>query len=92
MLQTSSDILNIVLSVSIGVFAFFLCWAMWYLVMSLRKIFKITKDIEEGVVEVKEGFIEIKNKLSSGAVAVNLLKKAIEGMFLVKTVKKKSKK
>ena len=46
MFETSKDILNIVIAVSIFGIAFFLCWGMYYLNMSLRQIFKAVREMQ----------------------------------------------
>ena len=84
MFETSADILNITLSVSVAAVAFFICWGAFYLIMSVRKVFKVIEGVEDILREVKEGVIEIKEKLSSGAALVDLLGRGYKKVVEVK--------
>ncbi len=53
-LQTSHDILNIVLAVSAGAVAFFVCWLLLYMVLSFRKAYRMIDDIGKIIQTVKE--------------------------------------
>jgi len=98
--ETSKDVLNMVLAVSIGSIAFFVCWGSFYLVMSLRQLFKISKDIKETTQDVREAIFCLKSKIKSGAflasLATDAVKSALEKIkdkakAVKKTVKTKSK-
>lgn len=67
MFETSRDILNLVLAVSIGAVAFFICWFMFYMVMSFRNIYKVTKDIRETLNEAKETVRAFRDKVKEAA-------------------------
>ena len=67
MFQTSSDILNLVLSVCIIALTFFLCWGIYYFVVAVQKWYKITKQVEKGVEEVEEIIFTVKEKLHGSA-------------------------
>lgn len=82
MLETSRDILNLVLSLSVAIFVFFLCWALFYLIASARRTFRLIRRVEQGV-EKAEALIDlIKEKVSSSAsyliLLSNLVKKGME--------------
>jgi hypothetical protein len=63
MFETSSDILNLVLSVCIAALTFFLCWGIYYFVAAVSKWYKITKKVEI-IVDEAETIIEtVKEKL-----------------------------
>jgi hypothetical protein len=47
MFNTTLDILYFVLSVAIGFIAIFICWFLFYLVMAVRDIRKLTKGLQE---------------------------------------------
>ncbi|MCU0679761.1 MAG: hypothetical protein MUF50_00430 [Planctomycetes bacterium] len=66
MFETSRDILNIVLSVSVAVFTFFLCWSLYYVVASFREIFKATREVQESVKKIEDLIDTIKNKVTGG--------------------------
>ncbi|MDP3836722.1 MAG: hypothetical protein Q8Q67_01325 [bacterium] len=82
MFETSRDILNWVLAVSIGVLAFFLCWALYYFIASAQRIFKLVKQIERGVSKAEELIDFIQQKISGSAsymvVIGELIKRGME--------------
>jgi hypothetical protein len=67
MFSTSRDILNLVLAASVAGVAFFLCWLMYYLAMSLRNVYKVSKDIRETITEVKETVKAFRGKVKEAA-------------------------
>ncbi|MFA6106496.1 MAG: hypothetical protein WC745_02355 [Patescibacteria group bacterium] len=67
MFSTSRDILNLVLAASIGAVAFFLCWLMYYLAMSFRNVFKMSKDLRETVNEAKDTIRAFRGKVREAA-------------------------
>lgn len=82
MFATSTDILNLVLAVSIAVLTFFLCWAIYYFVASIQRINRIAKMIEGGVIKIEELAMMAKDKLRNSSayfmVLSEIAKKAIE--------------
>ena len=82
MFSTSIDILNLVLAICIAFLSFFLCWAIYYFVVSAQMIHRLIKRIESGVTKV-EGVIEIaQDKLRNSSAYFMILgeiaKKAME--------------
>ena len=67
MFETSSDILNLVLSVCIVALTFFLCWGIYYFVVAVQKWYKITRQVEKGVNDVEEIILTVKEKLHGSA-------------------------
>lgn len=67
MFETSSDILNLVLSVCIAALTFFLCWGIFYFVAAVSKWYKITKKVEIIVDEVENVVNTVKEKLHGSA-------------------------
>ena len=49
MFETSQDILNLVLSISIGLVAIFLCVLMFYFISILRRTNKVFKEVREKI-------------------------------------------
>ncbi len=47
MMETSGDILNISISLAVLVVAFFLSWLLFYLVVSFKRIYKITAQAQK---------------------------------------------
>jgi citrate synthase len=67
MFETSSDILNWVLAISILAVAFFICYGLYSVISTFRKGMKIIKKFENIVFKV-EGLLDlVKNKVASSA-------------------------
>ena len=67
MFETSSDVLNLVLSVCIIALTFFLCWGIYYFVVAVQKWYRITKKIESGVDDVEQIIFTVKEKMHGSA-------------------------
>jgi len=52
--QTSQDILNIVLAISAGAIAFFVCWLLLYMVLSFRKAYRMVDDVAKIIQTIKD--------------------------------------
>lgn len=82
MLETSKDILNISIAVAVVILVIFLCWAIYYLIINLKRINRVSKQIEKGVVKVEDlvDLLRHKIKQSSSYIFVlgRLAEKAIE--------------
>lgn len=95
MFNTSRDILNLVLSICVAAFTFFLCWALYYFVSSVHKIHKLIQRVESGVSKVEEIITIAKDKLKNSATYFMILgeiaKKAME-FVQEKRAEKKSRK
>ena len=63
MFSTSADVLNLVLSVSVLFLTIFVCWALYNIIVSVQRINKISKIVENGVVKVEEVVNIAKDKL-----------------------------
>lgn len=82
MLETSKDLLNLAVAVSISVLVFFLCWALFYVISSARRAFRLIKKVERGV-EKAESLIDlIRDKVSRSSsyliLISDLIKRGIE--------------
>lgn len=67
MFETSRDILNWVLAFSAGALALFLCWSLYYFIVSAQRIFRLIKHVEQGV-EKAESLIDlVKEKVNGSA-------------------------
>ena len=67
MWSTSNDILNLVLSLCVLALTFFLCWAIYYFVVSVHKIHKIVNRVEQGVTKAEEIMALAKDKLKNSS-------------------------
>lgn len=65
MFETSKDILNIVLAISIASISFFFCWGLYYLVMSGRQVFKLISSLKERLDKIDEAVTAFKHKVES---------------------------
>lgn len=54
MLETSKDLLNIVLAICIAVFTFFLCWGLYYMVMMMKKGNQALKEVSDLIAGIKQ--------------------------------------
>lgn len=96
MFSTSIDILNLVLAVCIVFLSFFVCWAIYYFVVSAQMIHHLVKRIELGVTKV-EGVIEtaqdkLRNSSAYFMILGEIAKKAMEFVQEKRAEKKTSKK
>ena len=82
MLSTSLDVLNLILALCIFALTFFLCWAIYYFIVSVQRINRITKRIEAGVAKAEEVVNIAKDKLKNSSAYFMILgeiaKKAME--------------
>ncbi len=67
MFSTSADILNLILSACLVVLTFFLCWAVYYFVVSLARIHRLLKAVEGGVAKAEEVIGLVKDKLKNSS-------------------------
>ncbi len=75
MFKTSGDILNISIAAAVVAVAIFLCWTMYYLITNLKRINKVSKQVEIGINKI-DGLIDlIKNKIKQSSSYVFLLGK-----------------
>ena len=85
MFDSSKDILNIVIAASVGIFAIFTCYAIFYFAQILRQGFKIVKDMRDRLHKVDSLIKTIKDKIEHSASHIILI---AEGMKkLVEVIK-----
>lgn len=63
MMQTSGDILNFSISLAVLAVAFFLCWFLFYLIVSLRRVYKITAQAKKITDKIENLVNLIKSKV-----------------------------
>ncbi len=91
MLSTSQDILNIVLAVSIFSIAFLISWALYYLVMIFRQLFRTVQKIKTKVDRADEVIQALKNKIDSSSSYLLLIGEGIKKLVEVMKNKNKNK-
>ncbi len=93
MFSTSSDILNLVLAICVILLTFFLCWAIFYLVVSLHRIHRLAKKAQAAVAKAEEVVEIAKSKLKKSGTYFMLLgeiaKKAMEFVEKKRAAKKR---
>ena len=96
MFSTSADVLNLVLSICLISLTFFLCWAIYYLIASARRLHRLIKTVEGGVAKVEEVIDMAKDKLKNSSAYMMILaevaKKVMEFIQEKRGVKKTAKK
>ena len=83
MLETSSDVLNIVLAISVLSIAFFVSWALFYLVMTLKQIFKAVREFKSRLDKLDEAITSFKNKIESSSSYLLLLGEGVKKLVEV---------
>ncbi|MEA1963315.1 MAG: hypothetical protein U9M94_03720 [Patescibacteria group bacterium] len=90
MLDTSKDTLNIVIAASVGIFAIFTCYAVFYFAQILRQGFKIVKEMRDRLHKVDSLIKTIKEKIEHSTSHIVLI---AEGMKkLVEVIKERTEK
>ena len=73
MLNTSKDILYIILSGCILLFTIFVCWAIYFMAMILREFKKIVADVRKKIELVESLIMALKEKLEHTSSHMKLL-------------------
>ena len=77
MLETSRDLLNIVIAFCVLWFTVFVCWFIYYIVMIIKRVADTTDELAKMASNVNDFFSEAKTKLRNATSYVPLL---IEGV------------
>jgi hypothetical protein len=83
MLETSKDVLNIVLAISVGSFTFFLCWSLFYVAMSLRQVYRGFKSMKERFDRIDELIKALKEKIESSTSYLLLIGEGVKKLVEV---------
>lgn len=67
MFSSSNDILNLVLSICLISLTFFLCWAIYYFIASVQRIYNLIKRVERGVCKAEEILDIVNDKIKNSA-------------------------
>lgn len=71
-IQTTKDILNLAAAISAVGISFFLCWALYYLILNLRDIHIVTRDVRTRVEKFWEVIELLREKLQVGGAIFTL--------------------
>ena len=63
LLQSSQDLLNIVLALCIFMFTIFLCWSIYYFARIMQQAFKMIKEMRERINKIDEAVKAFKEKI-----------------------------
>ena len=103
MFETSKDLLNIAIAVSVVGLAVFICWAIYYFAMILRQGFKIFREMRNRLHKIDEVIKTLKEKIEHSTSYLLLIGEGVKKLVEVakdyagkdedkKTKKQKSKK
>lgn len=73
MFNTSADALNLVLSICLAALTFFLCWAIYYFIASIKRIHQLISLIESGVAKAEEVIEMARDKMKSSTAYLMIL-------------------
>jgi hypothetical protein len=90
MLQTSHDLLNLVIAAAVAGFTFFVCWALFYLVMILRQGFRVVKETREWMDKVSNILDILKEKIEHSTSYLMLIGEGVKK--LAEVIKERSEK
>ncbi len=84
-LDSSRDILNLGITFAVVLIAIFICWAMYYLIVMLKNVSKMTISIREKLELVDNILKLVKDKLEKGSSHVALISDSLIKMvgFLI---------
>ncbi len=83
MLETSKDVLNIVLAISVLGISFFIAWSLFYLTMILKNLFTVVKEFKARLDKVDEAVTAFKNKIESSSSYLLLLGEGVKKLVEV---------
>lgn len=71
-IQTSLDILYISLAASVVLIALFICWTLFYVLLSLKDVRSVTRDVRERFERVWDIIDLLRDKLQVGSAAFKI--------------------
>lgn len=89
MIDTSKDLLYVVLAFSILWLTVFISWMLYYVIMTLRQINQLVTSFKEKVDKVSRVMEKIKEKFEGSSVRFGIINKVLEKLFDLAAAKKK---
>ena len=77
MLETSKDLLYLVIAFCVLWFTIFICWLLFYVISIIGKLRKIVKDIQDKIEKIDELINLVKDKIEHSATYLGLI---VEGV------------
>lgn len=88
LIQSSQDLLNIVLALCVFMFTVFLCWSIYYFARIMQQAFRMIKEMRERINKIDEAVKAFKEKIEHSTSYLMLIG---EGMKkLVEVIQEKS--
>jgi hypothetical protein len=87
MIETSRDILNIVIASAVGLLTLFFCWMLWYVISTMRNINRMTLSARKKLETIDKILELVKEKLEKGSNHMAILSDSaikLVGYFLEK--------
>jgi cellulose synthase/poly-beta-1,6-N-acetylglucosamine synthase-like glycosyltransferase len=81
MFSTSTDILNLVLAISIAALTFFLALAIYYVIASIRKVHNLINKVESGISKTEELVSLVKDKVKGSSTYIMLFAELIKQLL-----------
>jgi CHASE3 domain sensor protein len=88
LIQTSGDLLNIVLAFCVLWFTIFVVWFIYYLAMMMRQAYKMTKEMHDRINKVDEIFQTVKDKIEHSASYLVLIGEGVKKLVEMTSGKK----
>lgn len=88
MLQSSQDLLNIVLALCIFMFTIFLCWSIYYFARIMQQAFRMVKEMRERINKIDEAVKAFKEKVEHSTSYLMLIGEGVKK--LVEVIQEKS--
>lgn len=81
MFATSRDILNWLLGVSIFGVAVFICWSLYYLIATMRSVYKVIAQIADAAEKITSLTTLLREKIESGAQIIEGFGEKVNDLF-----------
>lgn len=88
MLQTSQDLLNIVIALCVFLFTVFVCWAIYYFARILQQAFRMIKEMRDRINKIDEVIKAFKEKIDHSTSYLLLIGEGVKK--LVEVIQEKS--
>lgn len=90
MFETSKDVLNIVIAISVLGLAAFTCWAIYYFARILQQVFKVAREMRDRLHKLDELIKAIKEKIEHSTSYLLLISEGVKK--LVEVIKDRTEK
>lgn len=88
MLETSKDVLFLVIALGVLLFTIFICWVLFYLAMILKQTNQIITDFRKKVEDIDQLLATIKEKVIASTTSITVIAKGVAKLIEHFTTKK----